>query len=164
MRGSLNHIIDIDQATFETVRPLILCAELQSVRLTKCKMDTKPPKASDDAGNVSMALITMARGQRVGEKIHCSFSFKLNAIHESADAKPLEISLMLEATYTVPSERTFSSKQINAFATTNGMLNVWPYWREFVQSITGRAGLPPLTLPLFRIRIVPNAKAATPAE
>lgn len=163
VRGSLNHIIDIDQATFETVRPLILCAELQSVRLTKCKMDTNTPKSSDDSENIAMAVSTMASGQHAGEKIECSFSFTLNATHESADAKPLEISLTLEATYKVPPELTFSNKQIDDFASTNGMLNVWPYWREFVQSITSRAGLPPLTLPLFRIRIVPNAKAETPA-
>jgi|GEM_PF-454200 len=29
-------------------------------------------------------------------------------------------------------------------------LNSWPYFREFVQSITNRMNIPPLTLPLFK--------------
>ncbi len=40
---------------------------------------------------------------------------------------------------------------IEAFARTNGVYNAWPYWREFAQSMTSRMGLPPLTLPVFRL-------------
>jgi hypothetical protein len=153
----LNHVSEIDQATFETVRQLIVRAELQSVRLAKCKVSTKPRAAESDKDHVAFALITKADGKRDGERLDCEFSFTLNATHESLDSKPMEILLTLEATYKVPSEITFSPKQVRAFAKTNGMLNVWPYWREFVQSVTSRAGLPPLTLPLFRVHITPSA-------
>ncbi len=36
----------------------------------------------------------------------------------------------------------------NAFGKMNGIHNVWPYWREYVQSVSTRVGFPPLTLPL----------------
>jgi len=36
-----------------------------------------------------------------------------------------------------------------AFGRLNGIYNVWPYWREYVQSASVRAGLPPVTLPLM---------------
>jgi preprotein translocase subunit SecB len=31
----------------------------------------------------------------------------------------------------------------------NGIYNIWPYWREYVQTTTSRLGLPPLTLPVL---------------
>ena len=159
----MNHIAEIDQPTFETVRPLIVRAELQSIRLSKCRIDTNPPRDAAYEGDVSIDLSTKASGKRMGEKLWCVFTFNLNATNQSPTPRPLAISLQLEAIYIVPSELSFSAKQIHAFVRTNGMLNVWPYWREFVQSVTGRAGLPPLTLPLFRIRILPKTKVAQQA-
>lgn len=155
----MTHVSEIDQATFETVRQLIVRAELQSVRLAKCKVSTKPHAAASDEENVAFALVTKADGRKDGEHLQCEFNFALNATHEDPDSKPMEILLTLEATYTIPGEIKFSARQLRAFANTNGMLNVWPYWREFVQSITSRAGLPPLTLPLFRVRIAPTVPA-----
>jgi hypothetical protein len=35
----------------------------------------------------------------------------------------------------------------DAFGKMNGIHNVWPYWREYVQSVSARAGLPPLVVP-----------------
>lgn len=43
------------------------------------------------------------------------------------------------------------AESLNAFSATNAVLNVWPYYREVVQSTTWRMGLPPFPLPLFRI-------------
>jgi preprotein translocase subunit SecB len=148
----LNHTVEIDPETFDAARQLIVCAELQSIRLAACRMSTKPRNDAPDS-DVDLKLRTKADGRKIAEKtLLCDFTFSLNATHENVDSRPLEITLTMEAVYTIPSEITPSSKQIKAFASTNGMLNVWPYWREFVQSITNRAGLPPLTLPLFRVQ------------
>lgn len=40
-------------------------------------------------------------------------------------------------------------KIAEAFGKINGVFNIWPYWREYVQSSVIRAGLPPLTIPLL---------------
>lgn len=40
---------------------------------------------------------------------------------------------------------------IPAFAATNTMVHVWPYYRELVQSTAWRMGIPPFPLPLFRV-------------
>jgi preprotein translocase subunit SecB len=42
-------------------------------------------------------------------------------------------------------------ENIKAFAQINGVYNVWPYWREFVQSTVARMGLAPLTIPVYCI-------------
>lgn len=40
----------------------------------------------------------------------------------------------------------FEDDELEKFAKINGIYHAWPYWREFVQNCTTRAGLPPLTL------------------
>lgn len=54
--------------------------------------------------------------------------------------------------YLLTMERKPTRSELRAFARTNALFNVWPYWREFVQSMASRAGLPPLVVPLLQIR------------
>lgn len=43
-----------------------------------------------------------------------------------------------------------SGEDIEVFAAYNTSFHVWPYAREFVQSMAARMGLPPVLLPVFR--------------
>lgn len=52
--------------------------------------------------------------------------------------------------YGIRGSNAFTNEQRAAFADLNAMYNVWPYWREFVQSTMTRMGLPPYTLPVFQ--------------
>jgi hypothetical protein len=54
------------------------------------------------------------------------------------------------AVYKVTTEKIFEDANVQAFAQMNGLLHIWPYWREFVQSSAQRLGLPPITLPVVR--------------
>ena len=46
--------------------------------------------------------------------------------------------------------------------TVNPISHAWPYWREFVQSMSSRMGFPALTVPL--LEIVPKKAAAKEVE
>jgi hypothetical protein len=39
----------------------------------------------------------------------------------------------------------------SAFATINEVFNAWPCWREYVQNVVARMGLPSITVPVFRV-------------
>lgn len=43
---------------------------------------------------------------------------------------------------------------ILAFANFNAAVNAWPYWREFVQSMTSRMEIPTVTVPLLPVPVV----------
>ncbi|MDE2873838.1 MAG: hypothetical protein OXU69_09890 [Gemmatimonadota bacterium] len=64
------------------------------------------------------------------------------------------------ATYRLASASAFPEDALHHFADLNGTLNVWPYWRELVQSFAGRAGLPGVVVPVFRPRVkrIPEQK------
>jgi hypothetical protein len=53
--------------------------------------------------------------------------------------------------YSFDSSEPFSEGDVKAFGALNGAYNAWPYWREFVQSMTAKMGLPSITIPVFRI-------------
>jgi hypothetical protein len=49
--------------------------------------------------------------------------------------------------------------KLKAFIGVNAVHNAWPYWRELVQSTMTRMGLPPVTVPLLKLR-APSQSAA----
>jgi hypothetical protein len=63
-------------------------------------------------------------------------------------------SVHLEATYIViydlGNAADESEEALEQFAELNGAYNAWPYWRELVQTVTGRVGLAAIVVPVFR--------------
>jgi len=75
-------------------------------------------------------LVAMDQGENGGEQLRIEALFVLQ--------------------YEVSSFEGLRRPNIDAFGELNGLYNVWPYWREYVQSTTVRMGLPPLIIPVFR--------------
>ena len=68
------------------------------------------------------------------------------------ETKPyLSIEATFVLTYSAESFEDLSDENLQAFATTNGVYNAWPYWREYVQSTVTRMGFPPIVVPVFRL-------------
>lgn len=90
---------------------------------------------------------------------------------EEAEDCELEVPICVEAVfelqYSHPDAASLGDEALLAFAGTNGVFNAWPYFREFAQSSFQRMGLPPTTIPLFRLSPPQPAGqepgAATPA-
>lgn len=78
--------------------------------------------------------------------------FKFNASKEEGDAigslAKLEATFLL--VYAIPQEAKFDHRCLKHFAELNGIYNAWPYWRELVQTVTGRIGLGGILVPVFR--------------
>jgi len=56
-------------------------------------------------------------------------------------------------------------KHLEAVIKRVALLNVWPYWRELVQSLTVRMGLPAFPMPLLsKARLVKNKKSTEEAD
>jgi len=82
---------------------------------------------------------------------------KIKVIHKyylktKKTEKEKDVALEISATFCLIyfSDTHFSEEFFEIFKNTNLVINSWPYLREFVQNITQRMNIPPLTLPLFR--------------
>ena len=72
----------------------------------------------------------------------------------------VDLSATFLATYRLEGASAYPGDALQYFADLNGTLNVWPYWRELVQSFASRAGLPGVVVPVFRPRVqqIPEQK------
>jgi len=77
-------------------------------------------------------------------------TFSLTASENEDDEKAL---LLFEATfwlkYLLVAPMELNAELVQLFGQRNGMLNIWPYWREFIQTMTARMDLPQLKVPLL---------------
>ncbi len=53
---------------------------------------------------------------------------------------------------------------LEEFARFNVGYHVWPYWREYVQSLCGRMGIPPIPIPLYQLPRETSDSAVDPTE
>lgn len=69
---------------------------------------------------------------------------------EQSDRELVVLDATFQLIYSLPLELTVEEECYKHFAEINGPYNAWPYWRELVQSVTGRVGLAGITIPVFR--------------
>lgn len=81
----------------------------------------------------------------------------------SAGLRVAEPAIRIAATfalvYQLPMSDEYTQDHYDAFGEINGLFNLWPYWRELVQNVTMRMGLPPLTLPVMRVHQAKQERA-----
>jgi len=83
--------------------------------------------------------------------IHVTTEFRLQAsknASEKSELVKLEVTFVL--VYTLPLDAKYEPHCVQHFAELNGVYNAWPYWREIVQSATGRVGLGGIMVPVYR--------------
>ena len=83
--------------------------------------------------------------------IHAKFSLVGRYKESEKSEPPLGIRAEFVIRYSLGSSEGLTKSHYDAFAELNGSHNAWPYWREYVQSVTTRMGIPPLTIPVYRV-------------
>lgn len=134
--------------------------QIRDVRLMNCNCEQKPAAA---IGKKNYDITTSTDVQLDENKgiIVVIARFHLEASIEEISREPvLTLIASFVLTYHIASFDGLTPEGFEQFANLNGVYNAWPYWREFVQNTVVRMGLPPLTIPVFRIVESPS-KAKT---
>ncbi len=126
------------------VAPLVRHAQLRYLRLRKSEsvLLTIPESPPDLHQTIQ---IEVGPSDADPKAIFVQATFTL----DGQDA--LHIGATFEILYEYHTSIKVTPEQIAAFGHLIGVNNAWPYWREFIQSMTSRMGLPSLTLPLLRL-------------
>jgi hypothetical protein len=152
-------MVDIDYERVKTVSSVV---QLTDVLLTHCHW-----QSSDRNPRLSIEPETMAFSFGLEEAtwdfselrvLEVDLRYRLTAFAQAqGEGEHVQIPLFdlecaWQVSFGVPDDFEPSSADVLAdFAAANGQLNAFPYVRQFVQDMTGRAGWPPLVLPTFRI-------------
>ncbi len=132
---------------------LIAAAQIEDIRLVEASVRSRV-RSPKDVGSVDFIVRPNAS---LKERWEDGTFFVLATIEarlvssERAEDPAVLVRAEFELKYKLPKDISASKRDLNAFAEMNGVFNVWPYWREFIQSMVTRMNLPPLTLPLFRL-------------
>ena len=87
-------------------------------------------------------------------------------VHPEADPKEefLKLRYTIISRYRVPSGYRLEQEVVDFFASTNGMVHLWPYLRAFVANTCAQMGVLPITLPPFRVQALQQPEdESTPA-
>ncbi len=79
----------------------------------------------------------------------CILSFV--TLFDDEEDPPYRVGAGFRVLYEVKGDDPLSSEDANQFAHWNALFNAWPYWREFLTSITNRAQLPQFVAPVMRM-------------
>jgi hypothetical protein len=84
--------------------------------------------------------------------VYVDFRFSAREVVEGVDraggALELTATYLLLYRFVRPDEQPEDA--LGYFAELNGVYNAWPYWREMVQTVSGRVGLTSIVVPVFR--------------
>lgn len=142
---------------------IVRAAALKQIRLVKASAFTEIDSPASIDG------LPIMRFSHDGEAIQCNcgeFRVLAKLYLEVIDEETAEadtngdafvkdpfvlVTAEFELLYKLPEEFEATDEELEAFASLNGVFNAWPYFREFVQSMITRMGLPVITIPLFRM-------------
>ena len=143
--------------------------QLQSVLLAQASVDARVDPAAapnnlevQQEHRASFAKSELGKG-RVDVRVEFSFRVRPQGATLESDLL-LNFKATFLLLYSVPERDSLPDDAFQHFADLNGAYNAWPYWRELVQSVTGRVGLAGFVLPVYRPKVVPVTDAGVVAE
>lgn len=141
--------------TRTTASKIVERVQLRHLAIKNCAVSTNLLQSEELPSIVETASSAQVSDDQTIGVIEVEIHLRLRARYEavSDDEGPTKLPLFIQATYwlvySVASFKGIDKADLAEFGETTGMNDVWPYWREFVQTMTTRTGMPPLTLPLL---------------
>ncbi|HEU0076950.1 MAG TPA: hypothetical protein VFQ76_04830 [Longimicrobiaceae bacterium] len=145
--------------------------QLQTVNLRKALLNS----ALDPLDPPDFREIQVTQGHRGRYKLpekHPDFVYvyvdlRFTASHEDVErvqSELVDLTATYQLAYTLESAAEYPEDALQYFAELNGVYNIWPYWRELVQTVTGRVGLSAIVVPVYRpaVRELEEAPAEPP--
>ncbi len=140
----------------DALKALIAKVEIEGVRLVEATAKTQA-RSLPDTGAVELRTTQKAKisEQHDDGTFFVVATMRARLVSDEAKRTPLvSVTTSFELQYHLPQDFPVDADMLATFAETNGIFNIWPYWREFVQSLVARMGLPPVMLPVLRGRDV----------
>ena len=120
--------------------------ELESVALLSCSAKIRKEYFADSMKNMVSDKVKYEIDNSNNAKLLHEYQF----IITKSTKRDFAVKIICEFEVMLISDSTISKDFLDIFSKVNLHMNTWPYFREFVQNIIQRTGLPPLTLPFLK--------------
>lgn len=150
-------------AELKNIAPLVAAVQLESVRLVESTVETKV-RSAKETGDIDIKFDMSAKATPlVDGTFYVLAKADLNIVQRKDKKLAVSVQIAYELKYNLPPDFKANKKDLNKFAQINGIFNVWPYWREYIQSVFERMNLPSIVLPVYRLN-TPSTLGAIPSE
>jgi hypothetical protein len=123
--------------------------KLKDVRILAVEAKWNPTETEFPL-EVSYNISTDGMVDEEGFRIAAQFRMAAKGAGDSGSGE-VKVEATFDLQYEHPDAEDLTDEAIESFGALNGVYNAWPYWRELLQNMTCRMGLPPLTAPVFRL-------------
>ena len=137
---------------FLLAESIVKQAKLDTIILVRC-LASRTPNADPEACAPDISVSELKIGKSKDKKtLIFQPLFILMAKREDAAEADTDVKIECEfvVQYKCDDTTSFTEESMRAFGTTTVLYNVWPYWRELVQSMTPRMGLKSMVVPLLK--------------
>jgi hypothetical protein len=127
--------------------------QISDVRVLKSSTELRTTKDLDELEFVLKSKVRVdysVNDEKTQVIVRPSFSLSGSITTEQETDPQLSIACQFLLLYEAATLADVAEENLQAFAQLNGVYIAWPYWREFVQTMVGRMGLPRLVIPVFR--------------
>ena len=141
----------IPNDVLKTVAEVVPKLEVRDIRLVNLTCGLLAP--APPAGSVSIELGHTVKVEVVeGNALAVHVQYSLKGSPDGPDSAPyVNLSVVFQLLYDGDGLTSIAPEKLQAFGEINGVHNAWPYFREVVQSMSTRMGLPSMTVPLLKI-------------
>ena len=156
--------LEVTAADKKAAQALIKMVSLQHMMLTSSETELDAEFLPDD--RQPMSLITKLEGTTAtrngdnGEVLFCGLRLLALAGDENRDRPAVRVFAEYGLIYEIAGEFEATEVALNEFARHQALFNVWPFFREFVQSSILRMGLPGAFLPLRHLPLKPAKESS----
>jgi hypothetical protein len=126
--------------------------QLLAVRLVESMSKIGTLKPNELPGHATQAVNATLGFSQDDKAAFFNLRIKLDASYDGDKTKDPAVSILASFVANYSIVEMFSDEEIfKKFAHQIGMLTIWPFWREFAQSMTTRMGLPAFPVPLINL-------------
>lgn len=127
---------------------ILKCIELDNISLSKCSMEVF--NCSKKGGSINLNFKDKYTFSDAPNTVNFIASFKLEGVLGEDENKEtlFKMSGEFNISYFKTSEVIISKDFFDVFKEMSLIVFVWPYYREYIQNMIVRAGIPPFTLPM----------------
>jgi hypothetical protein len=159
MEKSAILFVDIEKLDIEAAARVAQRFVLQEINLVNAKISRDPLIISPEALTLEHKCSTDSLSSPDKEKYLVLCNFRVTAFDSKNPSKlVMDIETSFCTSYFkkpdvhIPDDVDSLLTHAEYLGVINPIYDTWPYWREFVQSMSARMGFPALTVPLLEIR------------
>jgi len=138
----------------EAFSELVSACQLEALHLIRGESTVSPRVFADSEGfekvEYGIDVDTSGATTEDSQFLVCLVKIEWAAVVDSEESPIAKVSAQYMARYRLLVEVDPEPGTVENFARHNGLFNVWSFFREYLQSMTSRMGLPPATLPLLK--------------